>query len=155
MRQYINFLERFSQEKHFYTSALSTDGKVEWEIYWSTTLNSDGLWGIKRKSDSTWQFFDGEQLCNTLRFFRINTKTIETELIGNIKSMVTYAKIMESEAKKIFGDSFVDTTLGEFKAFSEALTHLIIKHTPEVSSEIIKKAKAKRPKLGLVKNTEI
>lgn len=155
MKRYIDFLERFSQDKQFYSRAWSYDGKVEWEVYWSLKHNADGLWGLKRVAESDWKFFDADQLCHALLFSRVDTESIELELIANIKSMITCAKIMEVEVKKILGPNIIQDAMEEFKAFSDALTHLIVEHIPEIKiSEEKLKDKSKRPALNLVKSSD-
>ncbi len=154
MKRYIEFLEKFSQDKQFYARTLSYDGKVEWEVYWSTKLNTDGLWGLKRVTDTEWRLFNAEQLCIAMQFSRVDTEIVKTEMISNIKSMITCAKIMENEVKKLLGPNIVETAMDEFEAFSKALTHLIVEHVPEVSDEALTTRKVKRPKLGLVKSSK-
>lgn len=152
MQHLINFLETHAIDKNFYCRAYDFAGTTEWEIHWNHTPNEKKCWGIKPTLDIEWSWYTAKQLPEVLAAFKINTDLIESEMVGNIKSMVVYSSLMLDEAKRVLGDNIIENAMIEYHEFTQALISCLKQHVPLTEADRAQAKRRKPVKLRLVPN---
>lgn len=155
MKKYIEFWERHSLEKTFYTRVRNENGDpdMEWEICWNGDKQESRPWGLRRIDDSQWHYYTLEQIYEVLQFQKLDIRMFVDEIMSQIKSKVVFAQLILTEAKSLFGGQFVNESMAEFEAFSDVLRQEVadILSSPSSSCQT-KPQSSKTPNLKLVPN---
>lgn len=141
MKQYIEFMEKYSIERRFYCRAYDVARQIEWEIYWNQGNDRRKSWGLKMTTEQEWNWYNGEQLVMLMDRYSIDMPLVESELVATIKSMLVLSSLMTADAEKLLGQDIVSLAMEEHEDFTRALVSAIKNYLPEVEVKDEKKSK--------------
>lgn len=142
LHEKVKFIEDFSLDRRLYWKISDLYGRCEWEIIWHKN-NLATPWQAKKAGAKNWLPINGKKLVEELTRRTIDIAEFERQLTGNILTQVVFYNNAINEAKKMLGDSKIESAISQHESFAKELLTAIRELTENNNSDKSK-----------VKNTE-